>query len=247
MKGNPKVLEELNKALREELTAINQYFVHAEMCENWGYEKLSEYIKKQSIGEMKHAESLLERIFFLDGTPTMEPMKLTIGTTVKQALESDLKLELSAVKSYNEAVCIAMEEKDNGSRDLFVVLLKDEVAPPLGGPVVEVCTVAKRDLKAGEVLDDYGMYMTYGEAVNVDEMSARQYLPEGLVEGCRLIRDIPKDGVITYADVVLPAGRLADRLRAEQYRHFRGETWLEKRLDQEVEGEESQPRPLATA
>jgi bacterioferritin len=126
MKGNPKVLEELNKALREELTAINQYFVHAEMCENWGYEKLSEYIKKQSIGEMKHAESLLERIFFLDGTPTMEAMKLTIGTSVKQALESDLKLELSAVKSYNEAVRIAMEEKDNGSRDLFVVLLKDE-------------------------------------------------------------------------------------------------------------------------
>jgi bacterioferritin len=126
MKGNPKVLEELNKALREELTAINQYFVHAEMCENWGYDKLSEYIKKQSIGEMKHAEALLERIFFLDGSPTMEPMKLTIGTSVKQALESDLKLELSAVKSYNEAVRIATEEKDNGSRDLFVVLLKDE-------------------------------------------------------------------------------------------------------------------------
>lgn len=126
MKGNPKVLEELNKALREELTAINQYFVHAEMCENWGYYKLSEYIKKQSIGEMKHAESLLERIFFLDGTPTMEPMKLAIGISVKQALESDLKLELSAVKSYNEAVRIAAEEKDNGSRDLFVVLLKDE-------------------------------------------------------------------------------------------------------------------------
>ena len=126
MKGNPKVIEELNKALREELTTINQYFVHAEMCENWGYEKLSGYIKKQSIGEMKHAEALLERIFFLDGTPTMDPMKLTIGSSVKQALESDLKLELSAVKSYNEAVRIATEEKDNGSRDLFVVLLKDE-------------------------------------------------------------------------------------------------------------------------
>ena len=76
MKGNPKVLQELNKALREELTAINQYFVHAEMCENWGYHKLSGYIKKQSIGEMKHAEALLERIFFLEGAPAMEPMKL---------------------------------------------------------------------------------------------------------------------------------------------------------------------------
>jgi predicted homoserine dehydrogenase-like protein len=111
-----------------------------------------------------------------------------------------------------------------------VVLFRDELAPPIDGPVVEVCAVAKRDLKAGEVLDDYGEYMTYGEAANVDEMSGSQYLPEGLVAGCRLLRDIPKDGVLTYSDVVLPAGRLADQLRAEQYRHFRGETWLEDRL-----------------
>ena len=106
----------------------------------------------------------------------------------------------------------------------------DNVAPPLGGPVVEVCAVAKRDLRAGEVLDDYGMFMTYGEAVNADEMSARRYLPEGLVEGCRLRHDVPKDEVVSYDDVELPADRLADRLRAEQYRHFRGETWLEERL-----------------
>jgi len=111
-----------------------------------------------------------------------------------------------------------------------VVLFGDEVAPPLGGPVVEVCAVAKRDLKAGEVLDEYGMYMTYGEAVNAEEMSAQRYLPEGLVEGCRLRRDVAKDQVLTYDDVELPAGRLADRLRAEQYRHFRGESWLEERL-----------------
>lgn len=111
-----------------------------------------------------------------------------------------------------------------------VVLFGDEVAPPLGGPVVEVCAVAKRSLKAGETLDEYGMYMTYGEAVNADEMSARQYLPEGLVEGCKLKRDIPQDEPLCYSDVQLPAGRLADRLRAEQYRHFRGETWLEELL-----------------
>src|SRR4029077_4643805 len=111
-----------------------------------------------------------------------------------------------------------------------VVLFRDEVAPPLGGPVVEVCAVAKRDLAAGEVLDDYGMYMTYGEAVNADEMSAGRYLPEGLVQGCRLKRLIAKDEVITYDDVALPAGRLADRLRAEQYRKFRGETWLKDLL-----------------
>jgi predicted homoserine dehydrogenase-like protein len=108
-----------------------------------------------------------------------------------------------------------------------VVLFRDSVAPPPAGPVVEVCAVAKRDLRAGETLDDYGMYMTYGEAVNADEMSKRQYLPEGLVEGCKLKRDIKKDAVLTYSDVDLPSGRLADRLRAEQYKHFRSESWLE--------------------
>jgi predicted homoserine dehydrogenase-like protein len=112
-----------------------------------------------------------------------------------------------------------------------VALFGDSVAKPLGGPVVEVCAVAKRDLKAGEVLDDYGMYMTYGEAVNADEMSTQRLLPEGLVQGCRLTRDIAKDAVITYKDVVLPANRLADRLRAEQYRRFREEAWLEERLN----------------
>jgi predicted homoserine dehydrogenase-like protein len=111
-----------------------------------------------------------------------------------------------------------------------VALLRDSVARPMGGPVVEVCAVAKRDLKAGEVLDDYGMYMTYGEAVNADEMSNSRYLPEGLVEGCKLKRDIAKDAVLTYDDVELPQGRLADQLRAQQYRHFRGETWLEERI-----------------
>ncbi len=111
-----------------------------------------------------------------------------------------------------------------------VALLRDSVARPLCGPVVEVCAVAKRDLKAGELLDDYGMYMTYGEAVNADEMSRNRYLPEGLVEGCKLKRDIAKDAVLTYDDVELPEGRLADRLRAEQYRYFRGESWLEDRI-----------------
>ncbi len=116
-----------------------------------------------------------------------------------------------------------------------VVLFGDELAPPLAGPVVEVCAVAKRDLRAGEILDEYGMYTTYGEAVNVEEMSSGRYLPEGLVEGCRLRRDIPKDQVLTYADVELPAGRIADQLRAEQYEHFRGETWLRDWLRAEAE------------
>ena len=126
MKGNPKVLAELNKALREELTAINQYFVHAEMCENWGYEKVANFIKKQSIGEMKHTEMLLHRILFLDGIPEMEPLALNIGKTVKDQLQNDLKLEVSAVEAYNKAVKIAREAGDNGSRELLEKLLMDE-------------------------------------------------------------------------------------------------------------------------
>jgi predicted homoserine dehydrogenase-like protein len=111
-----------------------------------------------------------------------------------------------------------------------VVLFGDNLAKPLNGPSVEVCAVAKRDLKAGETLDDYGEFMTYGEAANAEEMSERRLLPEGLVAGCKLVCDIPKDQALTYDDVELPAGRIADRLRAEQYRRFRGETWLDELL-----------------
>ncbi len=126
MKGNPTVLEHLNLAVRDELTAINQYFLHAEMAENWGYKKYSKYIKKQSIDEMKHAEALLERIIFLDGMPKMEPMALTVGQNVREMIESDLNLEHGAVASYNESIRVCVANGDNGSRDLFMKLLKDE-------------------------------------------------------------------------------------------------------------------------
>ena len=126
MKGNPKVIEQLNRALREELTAVNQYFVHSEMCENWGYDRLSRQIRKRSITEMKHAESLIERILFLDAAPTMEPLALSIGKNAKEMAESDQKLEIRAIAQYNEAARIAAEEKDNSSRDLFIGLLKVE-------------------------------------------------------------------------------------------------------------------------
>jgi bacterioferritin len=127
MKGNPKVIASLNEALKEELTAINQYFLHAEMCENWQYDKLGGYIKKQSIDEMKHAEALIERILFLDATPNMtELMKLSVGQNVKEQLESDLSLEIGAVALYNHAIQVARDEGDNASRVLFERLLKDE-------------------------------------------------------------------------------------------------------------------------
>ena len=127
MQGNPKVIAALNEALHEELTAINQYFLHAEMCENWHYDKLGSYIKKQSIDEMKHAEALIERILFLDGTPNLsDQMKLTVGRNVREQLESDLKLEVDAVGMYNRFVQTARDEGDNASRELFDRLLKDE-------------------------------------------------------------------------------------------------------------------------
>ena len=129
MKGNPKVVAALNEALKEELMAINQYFLHAEMCENWKFTRLSTFIKKQSIDEMKHAEALIERILFLDATPNLtEPMQLTIGKNVKEQLESDLKLELLGVAMYNKAVEISREESDNASRELFERILKEEEA-----------------------------------------------------------------------------------------------------------------------
>jgi len=127
MKGNKKVLEALNEALSEELTAINQYMLHSEMCENWGFDKLAAFIKKESIDEMKHAEQLMERILFLDGTPNMiKYRKLNIGASVPEMIENDLKLELEAVAMYNNLTAVAVEEKDNGTAELLKKLLRDE-------------------------------------------------------------------------------------------------------------------------
>jgi bacterioferritin len=127
MQGNPKVIAALNEALKEELSAISQYFIHAEMCENWHYSRLGDFIRKQSIDEMKHAESLIERILFLDGTPNMtELLHLNIGQSVKEQIENDLKLELNAVAMYNRSVTVARDAGDNGSRELFERLVKDE-------------------------------------------------------------------------------------------------------------------------
>ena len=104
------------------------------------------------------------------------------------------------------------------------VLFGDAAGVPLDGPRVEVCAVAKRDLRAGEVLDNYGHFMTYGEAVAVAERRSGRYLPEGLVEGCRLVRDVAMDAVVSYDDVELPPGRVADRLYDEQNDHFSAST-----------------------
>ncbi len=129
MKGDKEVIEGLNEALSEELTAINQYFLHAEMCESWGYKRLSAFIKKESIDEMKHAEALIERILFLDGSPNLSKyQKLNIGSTVPDMIRNDLELELSAVKMYNRLFEVAAKRGDQGSAELFKKILKDEEA-----------------------------------------------------------------------------------------------------------------------
>jgi bacterioferritin len=127
MKGSEKVIACLQEVLRAELTAINQYFLHAEMMENWGYEKLAKITRKESIEEMRHAEALIERILYLDGSPNMsELFPLRIGGNVKEQFENDLALELEALPRLNKAINIAVAEHDNGSRDLFEKILVDE-------------------------------------------------------------------------------------------------------------------------
>lgn len=127
MKGDPKVLEYLQECLTAELTAINQYFLHAEMMENWGYERLGKITRKESIEEMMHAEKLLHRMLYLDGSPNMSLLfTLRIGQSVKEQIQFDLDLEYQAVPRLNRAVNAAVAAGDNGSRDLFESILKDE-------------------------------------------------------------------------------------------------------------------------
>src|SRR5215467_11941269 len=127
MRGNDKVLEHLSIALKAELTAINQYFLHAKMCENWGYFRLGAYYRKESIKEMVHAEKLMDRILFLEGTPNMTDVgPINVGRNVKAQFENDLALELRAVKQLNAAIAISTDVGDNTSRALFEEILKDE-------------------------------------------------------------------------------------------------------------------------
>ena len=127
MKGDAKVIAVLNQVLKAELTAINQYFLHAEMCENWGYQKLAKHTRKESIEEMQHAEKLMERILLLDGSPNItDYFKINIGQNVKAQLQNDLQVELEAIKRLNNGVETCVNAGDNGSRDLLESILTDE-------------------------------------------------------------------------------------------------------------------------
>jgi bacterioferritin len=126
MKGDSRIIDALNNALTIELTAINQYFVQAKMCRNWGFQRLAAKHYEESIGEMKHAEKLIDRIIFLEGVPEIARYDvIRVGTDVKEQLENDLALETRGVQTYNEAITLAVQIKDNGSRELMNEILVD--------------------------------------------------------------------------------------------------------------------------
>lgn len=127
MKGNKKLIDALNDRLAEELAAINQYFIHAEMCEDWGYTTLHEAIKQRSIQEMKHAEKLIERVLFLEGRPIVSKLgPITIGKKVEEMHQKDWNAEEDAIKKYNETIRLAVEVGDNGTKKLLEEILQDE-------------------------------------------------------------------------------------------------------------------------
>ncbi len=124
---NQTIIDILNQVLTAELTAINQYFVHAEMCENWGYNRLCEHIKKHSIGEMKHAEKLIERVLFLEGTPNVQRLgKINLGENIEEMLRSDLTLEKDALPRLADGITTCYDEGDHTSRGLLQEILADE-------------------------------------------------------------------------------------------------------------------------
>jgi bacterioferritin len=127
MKGNDEVLRLLNELLTNELTAINQYFIHAKMCKNWGFQRLAKKIHAESIDEMKHADAVIERILFLEGIPNLQRYhKLQVGETVKEQMESDLAFEYRAIKFLNEGIEAARKAGDNGTEDLMTKILVSE-------------------------------------------------------------------------------------------------------------------------
>ena len=127
MKGNDKIIDALNKALTDELTAINQYMVHSEMCDGWGFGILHEKVEKRAIEEMKHAESLIGRILFLEGLPTVSKLNpIHIGKTVPEQFKNDLAAEIGAIKNYQDFITICLEVGDAGSRELLEGILQDE-------------------------------------------------------------------------------------------------------------------------
>ena len=192
MKGDAKVIAILNEVLKAELTAINQYFLHAEMCENWGYQRMAKQIRKESIEEMQHAEILMERILYLDGAPNMtDYFKINIGHTVKKQLENDLELEYTAVKRLNDGIKASVAVGDNGSRELMEKILLDEEhhIDWLEGQLHAIKEMTYENYLAQQLHKglDYGVRPHYH--VGIDHRGLRPVVPRGgdlRAAGCRL-------------------------------------------------------------
>ena len=127
MQGDDEIIELLNEVLTAELTAINQYFVHAKMCANWGYDRLADHGRDESIDEMKHADVIIDRILYFDGVPNMQRLfPLRVGETVVEQLQNDLQLEYAAVERLNNGIAACVAKGDNGTRDLLSEILRSE-------------------------------------------------------------------------------------------------------------------------
>ena len=158
MKGNEKLLKVLNELLADELSAINQYMVHSEMCDNWGYGKLHKSIEKRAVDEMHHAEQLIARLLFLEGKPVVSKLNpIKIGATVPEMVNNDMKAEIGAIRSYNDAITLARQVDDEATADLLTQILRDEERH-------EDWAEAQRDQIAQMGLENYLANQTEGAA-----------------------------------------------------------------------------------
>jgi bacterioferritin len=157
MRGEDRIITALNDVLTSELTAVNQYFIHARMCENWGYERLWKKVRAESIGEMKHADSLIERILYLEGVPNLQRLgKVNVGQTVPEQLKLDLEVEKAAVKSLNAGIELARSLGDNGSRELLerILLSEEEHANWIEAQLALIAQVGEAHYLAQQIKKD---------------------------------------------------------------------------------------------
>ena len=157
MKGNDEVVRLLNDVLTGELTAINQYFIHARMCENWGYERLWKKIRAESIDEMKHADELIQRILYLEGIPNVQKLnKVNVGQTVPEQLRLDLEVEKAAVKALNTAIELCRSVGDNGSREMLehILTAEEEHANWLEAQLTLIAQTGEANYLAQQIRED---------------------------------------------------------------------------------------------
>jgi bacterioferritin len=157
MRGHERVIEALNNVLTAELTSVNQYFIHARMCENWGYQRLWRRLRAESLGEMRHADALIARILYLEGVPNVQRLgKVNVGQTVPEQLALDLGTEKAAVAMLNEAIELARSLGDNGSRELLEEILEDEEkhANWIEAQLVQIQQVGEANYLAQQIVEE---------------------------------------------------------------------------------------------